>query len=80
MTRYALVLPAVALLLSACGDEKAPAADATKEAGPQGQVYGGTISDAMLPVGEVKSQSPQRGNDETDADADGDTKDEDDAG
>ena len=67
MTRYALVLPAVALLLSACGDEKAPAADATKEAGPQGQVYGG-----------VKSQSPQRGNDETDAD--GDTKDEDDAG
>ena len=77
MTRYALVLPAVALLLSACGDEKAPDADATEEAGPQGQVYGGTISDAMLPVGEVKSQSPQRGNDGSDADAE--TKDEDDA-
>ncbi|MEL7690974.1 hypothetical protein [Citromicrobium bathyomarinum] len=77
MTRYALVLPAVALLLSACGDEKAPDADATEEAGPQGQVYGGTISDAMLPVGEVKSQSPQRGNDGPDADAD--KEDEDDA-
>ena len=66
MTRYALVLPAFALLLSACGDEKAPAADATKEAGPQGQVYGGTISDAMLPLGELESQSPQRGGDEED--------------
>tara|TARA_R100001129_G_scaffold61807_2_gene42040 strand:+ start:111 stop:341 length:231 start_codon:yes stop_codon:yes gene_type:complete len=64
MTRFALALPVIALLLSACGDEKTPDADATEEAGPQGQVYGGTISDAMLPIGEVKSQSPQRGDDE----------------
>tara|TARA_B100000949_G_C14109011_1_gene377520 strand:- start:489 stop:713 length:225 start_codon:yes stop_codon:yes gene_type:complete len=61
MTRFALALPVIALLLSACNDEKTPDADATEEAGPQGQVYGGTISDAMLPIGEVKSQSPQRG-------------------
>ena len=66
MTRFALVLPAIALLLSACGGEKAPEADATKEAGPQGQVYGGTISDAMLPLGELESQSPQRGGDDED--------------
>ena len=40
---------AAALLLSACGDsEEAPETE-------------GTISDAMLPLDSVKSQSPQRG-------------------
>tara|TARA_B100000678_G_scaffold72527_1_gene59565 strand:+ start:1189 stop:1410 length:222 start_codon:yes stop_codon:yes gene_type:complete len=66
MTRFALLLPAAVLLLSACSDEKTPEANATEEAGPQGQVYGGTISDAMLPLGELESQSPQRGGDEED--------------
>ena len=53
---------AAALLLSACGDsEEAPETEATADTGPQGEVRGGTISDAMLPLDSVKSQSPQRG-------------------
>ena len=61
MTRLALTLPAIALLLAACGGEETPDAQAGEDVGPQGEVYGGTISDDMLPIGEVKSQSPQRG-------------------
>ena len=69
MTRSALAMPAIALLLlAACGGEKEPAAEATEDAGPQGEVYGGTISDAMLPIAEVKSQSPQRGGGDEDDD------------
>ena len=61
MIRPAIAIPAIALLLAACGSGEAPDAQEGENVGPQGQVYGGTISDAMLPVGEVKSQSPQRG-------------------
>lgn len=62
---------AAALLLSACGDsEEAPETEATADAGPQGEVRGGTISDAMLPLDSVKSQSPQRGGDDDDDAAD----------
>ena len=61
MTRLAMTMPAVALLLCACGSEKQPEPDDTEVVGPQGEVQGGTISDAMLPIGEVKSRSPQRG-------------------
>jgi len=57
-------------LLSACGDsEEAPETEATADAGPQGEVRGGTISDAMLPLDSVKSQSPQRGGGGGDDDA-----------
>ena len=62
---------AAALLLSACGgSEEAPETEATADAGPQGEVRGGTISDAMLPLDSVKSQSPQRGGDDDDDAAD----------
>ena len=61
MTRLALALPALALFLAACGDEKQATSDTDETAGPQGEVRGGTISDAMLPTAEVKSQSPRRG-------------------
>tara|TARA_B100000678_G_scaffold282287_2_gene280999 strand:+ start:2252 stop:2509 length:258 start_codon:yes stop_codon:yes gene_type:complete len=65
MTRTTASLFPLALLLAACGGgEDAPEAEATEDAGPQGEVRGGTISDAMLPVGTLRSQSPQRGGDD----------------
>ena len=74
MTGKSLSLAAsivAALLLSACGDsEEAPETEATADAGPQGEVRGGTISDAMLSLDSVKSQSPQRGGDDDDDAAD----------
>ncbi len=70
--RPALAAPAIALLLAACGGgEDAPAADDAEDAGPQGEVLGGTISDAMLPTATVKSQSPQRGGDSGDGEDEG---------
>jgi len=59
MKRKAAAIPALALVLLACGggEEKAdPASDET--VGPQGEVQGGTISDAMLPIATVRSQRP----------------------
>ncbi|WP_114520679.1 hypothetical protein [Altererythrobacter sp. ZODW24] len=47
------ILPA--LLLAACGDDPAPEA---AKSGDVGELTGGTISDDMLPLGEVQSQSP----------------------
>ncbi len=47
------ILPA--LLLAACGDD--PAAE-TAKSGEVGELSGGTISDDMLPLAEVQSQSP----------------------
>ncbi|WP_010414775.1 hypothetical protein [Citromicrobium sp. JLT1363] len=64
MKRKAAAIPALALVLLACGggEEKAdPASDET--VGPQGEVQGGTISDAMLPIATVRSQAPRRGGD-----------------
>ncbi len=61
MTRLALALPALALILCACSEDEPAEGDTTDNAGPQGEVRGGTISDAMLPTAEVKSQSPRRG-------------------
>jgi len=65
MTRTALALPALALILCACSEDAPAQADSSETAGPQGEVRGGTISDAMLPTAEVKSQSPRRGGDDT---------------
>lgn len=55
--RWALVAPL--LVLAACQDD-APT-DETRAgagAGAEGQVLGGTISDDMLPLGTLRSQSP----------------------
>ena len=47
--RPALAAPAIALLLAACGGgEDAPAADDAEDAGPQGEVLGGTIGDDII--------------------------------
>lgn len=57
--RTAVLLAAGAALVSACGDDS-PAEETAAEAGrgAQGEVLGGTISDDMLPLDRLRSQSP----------------------
>lgn len=67
MTRKITGLTALALLLAACGGgDDSAAQDSGEDTGPQGEVRGGTISDAMLPVAMLQSQSPQRGDEDSD--------------
>ena len=57
MTRTVLTATALALLLAACSDsEPAPAEQGAS--GAEGEVLGGTITDAMLPLDSVQSQAP----------------------
>lgn len=51
-------LASLALLVAACGDEPAEPAGADGERSAEGDVLGGTISDEMLPLDTVRSQSP----------------------
>ncbi|UIP06662.1 hypothetical protein LY632_13395 [Erythrobacter sp. SDW2] len=55
MLRPVSVLAAT-LALAACGSDKAPVA--AEGANAQGEILGGTISDAMLPLDELESESP----------------------
>ncbi len=48
-------IPALALVLAACGGERDAEGERTTAAG---EVLGGTISDDMLPLDTVTSQSP----------------------
>ncbi|WP_421990131.1 hypothetical protein [Qipengyuania sp.] len=59
MSRPTAVLLAGALLLSACGGDR-PAEESAAEAerGAKGEVIGGTISDEMIPLDRLRSQSP----------------------
>lgn len=50
-----LGMPA-ALLLAACGEDTPQRADDAREA--EGEVLGGSISDDMLPLDQLQSQSP----------------------
>ncbi|MBD3730251.1 MAG: hypothetical protein IE933_11140 [Sphingomonadales bacterium] len=52
----AAAVAALALLLASCGD-KAPAPQADSAKGAEGEVLGGTISDEMIPLDEIRSQS-----------------------
>ena len=59
--RISLIMLAVpALLLAGCNSEPEPVAakDASDDRTAAGDVQGGTISDAMLPLESVRSQSP----------------------
>ena len=68
MKRTSIALLALATPLAACGDDPAPIADSTEDAGAQGEILGGTISDAMLPVDGLQSQSPSMASDDDDSD------------
>lgn len=59
-----IMLAAALLSLAACGDDPAPAAQPSEQNGDHGantaagDVRGGEISDAMLPLETVRSQAP----------------------
>lgn len=54
-----LLLGAAVLALAACNSDTAPEGDQpTTQTGAQGEVLGGTISDGMIPLDSVTSQSP----------------------
>ncbi len=56
---HPLMLAPLAVALAACGDDPAPEASSSGEvAEATGEVLGGSISDDMLPLEEVRSQSP----------------------
>jgi len=51
-------LAAAAVLLAACSDEPEAPVDANQSATASGDVLGGSISDDMIPLEELRSQSP----------------------
>lgn len=55
--RSAVLIPTL-LLLSACGSQSGAGSDKQSAPTASGQVLPGTISDAMLPLDTVTSQSP----------------------
>lgn len=57
MIRPTVAMLAVTIALGACGAEPA-AEEADTGVGAKGQVEGGTISDAMIPLDELKSRPP----------------------
>ncbi|MFW5634076.1 MAG: hypothetical protein ACOCYR_04215 [Erythrobacter sp.] len=58
-SRHAACALAAALLLAACEDEAAEAPRETGQGGEAaGEVLGGTISDEMVPLERLRSQSP----------------------
>lgn len=57
-TRSLIVVLAASLALAGCGDDKTPAAEGNASNKARGEVLGGTINDAMLPLDSVTSQSP----------------------
>ena len=57
--RPAFCLVVGAIMLSACGGDAPPEeTEAEAERGAKGEVIGGTISDAMIPLDQLRSQSP----------------------
>lgn len=65
MKRFALIALA-SCALAGCGGDTAPAEQADSDATVRGEVLGGTITDDMLPLDTVTSQSPSqtRGDDD----------------
>lgn len=59
MKRATLLIAPFSLALAACGDEAETEAVPAEQGGKvEGDVLGGTISDDMLPLEELTSQSP----------------------
>ena len=59
MKRFAMIA-AASLALAACSDDPAPVEDSEENLDARGEVLGGTISDAMLPLDTVTSQAPSQ--------------------
>ncbi|MBX7458145.1 hypothetical protein K3152_07795 [Qipengyuania sp. 1NDH17] len=59
MKRFAMIA-AASLALAACSDDPAPAEGEEENLDARGEVLGGTISDDMLPLDTVTSQSPSQ--------------------
>ena len=57
MIRY-VILAALGLGLSACGDNAETPPPGDEEASARGEVLGGSISDDMLPLDTITSQAP----------------------
>ncbi len=55
---FPVLASASLLLLSACSEEVEVPEESDDSATATGDVLGGSISDAMLPLGELRSQSP----------------------
>ena len=59
MMRLAVLAAPLALLLAGCEDTAEPEGETVEQGGEvAGDVLGGTISDDMLPLEELRSQSP----------------------
>ena len=59
MNRIALLTIPIALTLAACNDTDAPESAESEQGGEAGgEVLGGAISDDMIPLEEIRSQSP----------------------
>lgn len=58
MIKHAIPLIAAAALLGACSDDPEPAAPVADDASAAGNVLEGSISDDMIPLDQLKSQSP----------------------
>ena len=59
MKRFAMIA-AACLALAACSDDPAPVEGSEENLDARGEVLGGTISDDMLPLDTVTSQSPSQ--------------------
>ena len=74
MTRGFPLALACALGMTACGDDAAEAPAEGDERGARGEVLGGTISDDMIPLDQLQSQSaPQNPGPESGEGPDSDT-------
>ncbi|SMQ62947.1 hypothetical protein SAMN06297468_0776 [Altererythrobacter xiamenensis] len=58
MKRNSVLVLLPILLLAACGDDAAPTGEVDDGTAAEGEVLGGTISDEMLPLDRLQSQSP----------------------
>ena len=56
--RHFAILAVASLLLAGCKDEPAAPGPENEAQSAEGEVLGGTISDDMLPLGQVTSQAP----------------------
>lgn len=71
MKRLVSVL-AVSLVLASCGKDAAEVEERNADSTARGEVLGGTISDDMLPLDTVQSQSPPRAGQDSSAGGEGD--------